>query len=185
MRLFGRKSRSFTLRPEPVGRGPELGTVPEIRVEAPPADDDDHHHNQQQRRQPESQQRACNSNGDQRNVENERSAPYDDEDDEGMGSKRKEKAERHAYDPVFFGEAGETGSVRGEFYARRAPARVYRLGWFKAEPPPLFFPPHLPLPTQPTLCSAVALFGVHPLTRYISLCRFWCDYVVVSATVTR
>ncbi|XP_050032121.1 cAMP-dependent protein kinase type II regulatory subunit isoform X1 [Dermacentor andersoni] len=108
MRLFGRKSRSFTLRPEPVGRGPELGTVPEIRVEAPPADDDDHHNQQQQQQQrrqqqqPESQHRACNSNGDQRIVEDERSAQYDDDDGEeppSRFSRRKSVFAEH-YDPA-------------------------------------------------------------------------------------
>lgn len=38
MRLFGRKSRSFTLRPEP---GPRLGSLPEIRVDAPPVDEEE------------------------------------------------------------------------------------------------------------------------------------------------
>ncbi|XP_037498513.1 cAMP-dependent protein kinase type II regulatory subunit isoform X1 [Rhipicephalus sanguineus] len=115
MRLFGRKSRSFTLRPEPVGRGPELGTVPEIRVEAPPADDEDEQQQQQRRRhlQPslESQQRAaCHSNGDHHHqrvaaVNDKRSTQCDDDEEDedeeppGRFSRRKSVFAEH-YDPA-------------------------------------------------------------------------------------
>uniref|UniRef100_L7M1F0 cAMP-dependent protein kinase type II regulatory subunit n=1 Tax=Rhipicephalus pulchellus TaxID=72859 RepID=L7M1F0_RHIPC len=111
MRLFGRKSRSFTLRPEPVGRGPELGTVPEIRVEAPPADDEDEQRrrHQQQQASLESQQRAaCQSNGDHRvaaAVNDKRSTQCDDDDEDedeeppGRFSRRKSVFAEH-YDPA-------------------------------------------------------------------------------------
>ncbi|KAH7985796.1 hypothetical protein MRX96_051632 [Rhipicephalus microplus] len=95
MRLFGRKSRSFTLRPEPAGRGPELGTVPEIRVEAPPADDDDELRGRHVQQPPSSESRAaCHSNGDHRVAVNDKRSTQcdDDEEDEGEGMGVKEKA---------------------------------------------------------------------------------------------
>uniref|UniRef100_A0A131XJZ3 cAMP-dependent protein kinase type II regulatory subunit n=2 Tax=Hyalomma TaxID=34625 RepID=A0A131XJZ3_9ACAR len=110
MRLFGRKSRSFTLRTEPVGRhGPELGTVPEIRVEAPPADDEDENvqHGRHQQQLSDAQ-RACNSNGDQRigALNDKRSTQCNDEDDDeddeeppGRYSRRKSVFAEH-YDPA-------------------------------------------------------------------------------------